>query len=192
MTQPVSVVYTPGSVPAWAMPWCQWCHRLYLPVCWAQLPIIYPQHRVTSDSRTSLVWTTGISTSDTTAAVQLPVSASDSDTDIQWPWVMMTYTPNMIDNKAWHHSDIHPDMTLVVPPTAGWSAETRVPRDLRGSPGLNMDSEIHSTASTPTPPMPGSTSSDPVVKDENGQDIVCVVCNDKSSGKHYGQYTCEG
>jgi len=83
-------------------------------------------------------------------------------------------------------------MTLVVPPTAGWSAETRVPRDLRGSPGLNMDSEIHSTASTPTPPMPGSTSSDPVVKDENGQDIVCVVCNDKSSGKHYGQYTCEG
>ena len=29
-------------------------------------------------------------------------------------------------------------------------------------------------------------------KDENGQDIVCVVCNDKSSGKHYGQFTCEG
>lgn len=31
-----------------------------------------------------------------------------------------------------------------------------------------------------------------VVKDEHGQDITCVVCNDKSSGKHYGQYTCEG
>ena len=30
------------------------------------------------------------------------------------------------------------------------------------------------------------------MKDENGQDIVCVVCNDKSSGKHYGQFTCEG
>ena len=29
-------------------------------------------------------------------------------------------------------------------------------------------------------------------KDENGQDIVCIVCNDKSSGKHYGQFTCEG
>ena len=31
-----------------------------------------------------------------------------------------------------------------------------------------------------------------LVKDENGQDIVCVVCSDKSSGKHYGQFTCEG
>jgi hypothetical protein len=30
------------------------------------------------------------------------------------------------------------------------------------------------------------------LKDENGQDIVCVVCTDKSSGKHYGQFTCEG
>ena len=30
------------------------------------------------------------------------------------------------------------------------------------------------------------------IKDENGQDITCVVCGDKSSGKHYGQFTCEG
>ena len=30
------------------------------------------------------------------------------------------------------------------------------------------------------------------LKDENGQDITCVVCGDKSSGKHYGQFTCEG
>ena len=26
----------------------------------------------------------------------------------------------------------------------------------------------------------------------SGQDILCVVCTDKSSGKHYGQFTCEG
>ena len=77
-------------------------------------------------------------------------------------------------------------MTLVVPHSAAW---TREPRDTR-----EMDPEIHSTASTPTPPMPGSTSrdSDSIVKDENGQDIVCVVCSDKSSGRHYGQFTCEG
>ena len=30
------------------------------------------------------------------------------------------------------------------------------------------------------------------VKDENGHEINCVVCSDKSSGKHYGQFTCEG
>ena len=28
--------------------------------------------------------------------------------------------------------------------------------------------------------------------DKNGQSIECVVCSDKSSGKHYGQFTCEG
>ena len=35
-------------------------------------------------------------------------------------------------------------------------------------------------------------SSSTIVKDENGHEINCVVCSDKSSGKHYGQFTCEG
>ena len=45
---------------------------------------------------------------------------------------------------------------------------------------------------TPTPPHMGSSDSESTIKDENGQDITCVVCGDKSSGKHYGQFTCEG
>lgn len=27
---------------------------------------------------------------------------------------------------------------------------------------------------------------------EKNQNIECIVCGDKSSGKHYGQFTCEG
>jgi len=89
-------------------------------------------------------------------------------------------------------------MTLVVPPSgAGVGAASVWRGQGRDSPsslamGQDQDrADLHSTASTPTPPTahPGL---DTVVKDENGQDIVCVVCSDKSSGKHYGQFTCEG
>lgn len=57
-------------------------------------------------------------------------------------------------------------------------------------------SPLGGPTTTPIPPSDSSQrSSDNESagpKDDNGQEISCVVCNDKSSGKHYGQFTCEG
>ena len=49
------------------------------------------------------------------------------------------------------------------------------------------------TTCVPSSNMSQSSDGDSVNKDgENPEDLQCVVCSDKSSGKHYGQFTCEG
>ena len=55
--------------------------------------------------------------------------------------------------------------------------------------GGNSAELTHVTSITP---VPTQSSSDGDIKTEDGQEINCVVCGDKSSGKHYGQFTCEG
>ena len=109
-----------------------------------------------------------------------------------------------------------PDMALVAPPTSVW----RDPSLLASAPSITSMSmsslPLHhalnggglspgdtgavspglGSAVTPIPPSDVSQQSSDNesggTKDENGQEISCVVCNDKSSGKHYGQFTCEG
>ena len=57
-------------------------------------------------------------------------------------------------------------------------------------------SPLGGPTTTPIPPsdvsQQSSDNESAGPKDDNGQEISCVVCNDKSSGKHYGQFTCEG
>lgn len=73
---------------------------------------------------------------------------------------------------------MNPASSLEIPPAAAAPQGAQQP-----NPSSTTTNNINNTS---------SSSSSSSMDKQQSQHIECIVCGDKSSGKHYGQFTCEG
>lgn len=76
-------------------------------------------------------------------------------------------------------------------PQAG-AAQGAPPPNLSGAAAAASTSTTTSSTNNNNSTSSSSSSSSSSMDKQQSQQIECIVCGDKSSGKHYGQFTCEG
>lgn len=113
---------------------------------------------------------------------------------------------------AWRNTEGVGDAQGTLSSPVSQVAPLSLPGELTGHMNPAPSLEIPPAAAAPQgapPPNPSSTTTATTVANNNNnttssssssssmdkhqsQQIECIVCGDKSSGKHYGQFTCEG
>lgn len=79
---------------------------------------------------------------------------------------------------------MNPASSLEMPPAAAAAPP--------GAPTPNPSSSTTTSTTINNNNTSSSSSSSSSMDKQQSQQIECIVCGDKSSGKHYGQFTCEG